>query len=590
MNGRRFPARLAASAGLLAAASLAALLAGCAAGPARTAGLRPALEARGDEGADTSPYGLFLAGQAAIDAGSSRDAATYFGRASAEVPDAGDLKSRAFSAALLSGDIDRAAILAPGEGEGGASVQGLSRLVRAVDALANGHGKLAEAALAQEAPSGPHRVAATLLRPWAAAQAGDVVGALAPLTLDGDGLQAFAALAHAQLLERAGELAEAKAVYRGSLADKSGVFALAHGAFLERRGRRPDAIALYDKALAKTPDDPAFRAAEARAAAGRPAPLAPTVREGAAEALIGPAALMLAQREGEIGLTYLRLALKLDPTLSEAWVLVGDAMAAGGDPDSARDAYDKVKPTSPEYTTARGRLALLLQEAGEKDRALALARATVEAAPNDPPALLVLADLLREDEKYDEAAAVVTRLIDQAGAKADWRLYYLRGASEERAGHWDRAEPDLKRALAIKPEEPEILNYLGYAWVDRGEHLGEALGMLQKATELQPQSGAIVDSLGWARYRLRDYPAAVRELERAASLDPADPEVNSHLGDAYWRSGRRLEATYQWRRVLTLEPDAKMRAAAEARLQGGLAIAETAPRRAPDATPAPARP
>ncbi len=549
------------------------LLAGCASAP--TASLRPPLPAQAEEG-QASPYGLFLAGQAAIDAGSSSDAAAYFSQASAKSPDAAELRARAFSAALLSGDIARAAALAPAAGQGDGPLLGLARLVQAVDALSAGRGREAEAALTGQASSGPHHIAAVLLRPWAAAQAGDTAASIAPIALDGEALQTFAALSHALLLERAGKLTQAEAVYHDQLGDKSGVFALSYGQFLERRGRRPEAVALYDRALARTPDDPAFRAARARAASGRSAPPPPTVREGAAQALIGPAALMLAQKEGELGLTYLRLALRLDPGLSEAWVLVGDAMDAGGDADAARDAYQRVKPTSPEYTTARGRLALLLQQAGQKDAALQLAHETVAAAPNDAPALLVLADLLRDDEKYDEATQVLTRLIERPGAQPDWRLYYLRGASEERAGQWPKAEPDLQRALKLRPEESEVLNYLGYAWVERGEHLGEALGMLQRATELQPDSGAVVDSLGWARYHLHDYGAAVRELERAASLDPADPEVNSHLGDAYWRTGRRLEAQYQWRRVLTLKPDARVRTAVEARLQAGLTAADDA--------------
>jgi Flp pilus assembly protein TadD len=96
----------------------------------------------------------------------------------------------------------------------------------------------------------------------------------------------------------------------------------------------------------------------------------------------------------------------------------------------------------------------------------------------------------------------------------------------------------LQQALKLKPDDPEILNYLGFAWADRGENLKQALTLLQKATLLDPQNGAVIDSLGWVHYRLGDYYQAVHELELAAALDAADPEVNDHLGDAYWRSGR----------------------------------------------------
>lgn len=566
--------RLLTAAGVL---SLATTLAACADGPAARAGLRPTQGVESAQGPRSS-YGLFLAGQAAIGQGSSRDAAAYFGRASAQTPDAADLRTRAFSAALLAGDLPRAAAVAPGAGEGTPSSRSLGRLVQAVEQLADGKGQAAERLLSGPEPIvAPHQAAALLLKPWADFAAGNQAAAVARVDPPGDALDTFAALERAQLLERSGKLSDAELVFTSELAGKPGVFVLAHGLFLERRGRRPEAIALYDAELAKSPRDTAFKAARARAAAGRPAPALPTVREGAAQALIGPAASMLAQKEAELGLTYLRLALRLDPKLAQAWLLVGDAMTAAGDKETARDAYGHVAATAPEFTTARGRLALLLRSEEDKAGALSLARETARAAPDDPQALLVLGELLRDGEQYAEAATTFDRLITLGGAGADWRLYYLRGASRERSGDWPGAQADLQRALQMKPDQPEVLNYLGYAWADRGEHLPQALAMLQKATELQPDSGAIVDSLGWARYRLRDYPAAVRDLEKAVGLDAADPEVNLHLGDAYWRTGRRLEAQYQWKRVLTLQADARIKALAQARLTDGAEAALAAP-------------
>jgi tetratricopeptide (TPR) repeat protein len=349
------------------------------------------------------------------------------------------------------------------------------------------------------------------------------------------------------------------------------LFVLGYGGFLERRGRYQDALAFYDKAIAAKPTDQAFLHARARAARHEPPPPLPTLKEGAAEALIAPAVLMLAQHQGDSGLGYLRLALRLDGNLDEAWVLVGDAMTNAGDAVSARDAYSHVKPGSDQYAVARGDLALALQKAGDKDGALALARETLKDAPTDPRILTLYADLLSEDEQYQDAATALTKAIDAVGdANAGWSLFYLRGASEERSGQWPAAEADLKRSLKLNPDEPEVMNYLGYAWVDRGEHLPEALTLLEKAEARQPDSGAIVDSLGWARYRTGDYASAIIDLERAIQLDPSDPDVNDHLGDVYWRVGRRLEAQYQWRRVLTLEPDPKTKAEVEAKLKDGL--------------------
>ena len=517
--------------------------------------------------ADTSVYGLYLASEAALDNGASRDASLYLSQASARRPDAAFLKERAFAAALVAGDVERAASLAPRPGESDEAAYGLGRVTQAVVALSQDRGKAAYELLAGSG-MGAHWAAASLLTPWAAAAAGDWAVATAPVASSGDrAVQAFGQLDHALLLERAGKFADAEAAYQ-VMSTRGGVFALAYGAFLERRGRRDAALVIYGQSLAKDPTDPAFTAAKARAASNGPAPAAPTIRSGAAEAMIGPAALLLAQKQPDAGLAYLRLALKLDPDLAEAWVLVGDALDAQQDTNGAREAYRQVKPDSAEYTTAQGRLALSLQEEGRKNEALGVVQAVVAAHPNDPHTLLVLSDLYRDDERYGEAVKTLDTLIGLVGhdTASAWRLYYLRGASLERSGQWDLAQKDLQHALDLKPDDPEVMNYLGFAWADRGEHLDEALGLLTKATTLAPDSGAIVDSLGWAYYRLGRYPQAVKELERAASLDPSDPEINDHLGDAYFSSGRKLEAQYQWRRVLTLEPDAKTRTATEAKL------------------------
>jgi Flp pilus assembly protein TadD len=99
------------------------------------------------------------------------------------------------------------------------------------------------------------------------------------------------------------------------------------------------------------------------------------------------------------------------------------------------------------------------------------------------------------------------------------------------------------------------MNYLGYSWVDRGEHMQEGLAMIQRAVALRPDSAAVIDSLGWAYYRMRDYPRAVENLEHAVELDSGDPTLNDHLGDVYWRVGRRTEARYQWQRALSFNPD-----------------------------------
>jgi Flp pilus assembly protein TadD len=196
-----------------------------------------------------------------------------------------------------------------------------------------------------------------------------------------------------------------------------------------------------------------------------------------------------------------------------------------------------------------------------------LARAA--AASGDVDARVTLADLLRSNEQYAEAVQVLDGIIGQSKTP-DWRLLYSRGVAYERLNRWPESQADLQAALKQRPEEPELLNYLGYSWIDRGEHLQEARAMIEKAVATDPRSGAMVDSLGWAFYRMGDYKKAVEKLEEAVELEAGDPEINNHLGDAYWKVGRKDEAQFQWRRVLTLKPDTKIKANAEAKLASGL--------------------
>jgi Flp pilus assembly protein TadD len=244
-------------------------------------------------------------------------------------------------------------------------------------------------------------------------------------------------------------------------------------------------------------------------------------------------------------------------------------MVAAGDVDAARAAYDHPKPGSPDYLGARARLIETYPEPEDAPKVLQLAQDTVKAEPGDPDALTLLADALRTSERYKESADVLDKLIATRGEAASWDLYYMRGVALEQAGNWPDAERDLKKALAMKPDEPDILNYLGYSWIDRGEQIQQGKAMIEKALATKPDSGAIVDSLGWAYYKLGEYDKSVQQLERATELEPADAEINNHLGDAYWRAGRHVEATFQWRRVLTLQPDAKLKAEVEAKLRDG---------------------
>ena len=550
------------------------LVTACATAPEQVAWTPPI-----NDGMGGSAYGAFLAGQGALNDGAGAEAAAYFAKAEVEGGASDMLRDRAFTAAVLAGDIPRAATLAPDGPEASEATKRLGQLVKGVEYMAAGDGKAAQAALSADAIGFPHRGAAALLAPWAAAMAGDQEGSLVRPGMRGDRVvDYFGQLGQAYLFERAKRYDEAETDYKAITGGETpgDIAVLAYGGFLERRNRRPDAIALYDRALQNQPANQGLVTAKARAPSGKNAPPAPNLRQGAAQVLIAPAAGMLAAKQEQLGLAYLRLALRLDPGRNEAWLMVGDIMESAGDVEGARAAYAKPKPGSPEYGAARTKLAWSYQNAKQPDVALKLAAA--DAAGPDPEAKVTYADLLRANDRFAESAQVLSEVI-VARPSPDWRLLYMRGIAYERAGHWPEAENDLEAALKLRPDEPELLNYLGYSWIDKGERLAEALGMVERAVAANPQSGAMIDSLGWAHYRLGDYKKSVELLEQAVELEAGDPEINNHLGDAYWRVGRRVEAEYQWRRVLTLDPDARIKADVDSKLASGQGP------RGPSATP-----
>ena len=555
---------------LVGAASLSALLlCGCA-----SVSQRPPGAVVADTPGDTSSYGLFLAGQSAVNHGDSRKAAELFGGAMrANDADPDFLSLRAFTAALISGDVDRAAALAPMGPSSEAPLRHLGALVRGADALAKGDGKLARAILTGPDADPAHEPGSALLAPWAAAAAGQTEGSIAQPVIEADTIsQFFASLDQGRLFERAHRFEEAETAYRALIAkgDPGGLASLELGEMLERRGRAVEAVAIYGSALGRGANAQITEARDRAAAKGAPPPPL-DIRQGAAQALIAPASALIVRKQPELALAYLRLALRLDPERGEAWMMVGDILNGTGDVAGARLAYAGPKAGSPQYALAREKLAWMAQAAGDKAEAVRIAREARAAKPGDLAAAVTLADLLRANEDYTGSAAILDEVIRGQGDKVDWRLLYMRAIDYQEIDRWPDAEHDLRDALKLKPDEPELLNFLGFSWIDRGEQLPLALSMVQKAVALDPGSGAMIDSLGWGYYRLGVFDKAVEKLERAVELEPADPDVNDHLGDAYWRVGRQTEAQFQWRRVLTLSPSSKVRTAVELKLKQGLA-------------------
>ncbi|WAJ29788.1 tetratricopeptide repeat protein [Antarcticirhabdus aurantiaca] len=363
-----------------------------------------------------------------------------------------------------------------------------------------------------------------------------------------------------------------------------------------RTGHKKEAIDAIRNGLMLTPTFDPLIALEADIEAGKPidAP-ADTAREGAAETLrtLGQA---IKRGDGQqVALLYFHMARALNPNDPSILTALAELAEQAEQLDLAISYYEQVPDNSPYSRMAELQMGLDLWYADRKEEAKTHLRAAIELRPDDIFGYRALANVLSADESYKEAAEVLTKAIElsEPGEVSNWNLYYQRGIAYERQKLWDKAEPDFKTALQLSPEQPQVLNYLGYSWVDMGRNLDEGLDMIRKAVELRPNDGYIIDSLGWAYYRLGRYPEAVEELERAVLITPADPTINDHLGDAYWRVGRQREARFQWDRALKGDPAPAEDVALKIRqkLSNGLdavAAADAPPPPAASGAPAPA--
>ena len=299
--------------------------------------------------------------------------------------------------------------------------------------------------------------------------------------------------------------------------------------------------------------------------------------EGAAEALFNVAGTLTEENSTEIALVYGRLAIALRPDFPLAQMVVGRVLGTLRRPAEAIKVYDTVSRGSPLWWTARLRSAASLEALGKDDEAIAQLRDLSREQETRPDALVNLGDILRSKKRFAESVDAYDAAIKRIGQvdRHHWSLLYSRGISLERSKQWARAEEDFVAALELNPDQPYVLNYLGYSWVDQGINLDRAQKMIERAVELRPNDGYIVDSLGWVLYRLGRHPGAVKQLERAVELRPQDPTINDHLGDAYWMVGRHIEARFQWRRALSLDPEPEQIAAIRKKILNGMAKAKT---------------
>jgi tetratricopeptide (TPR) repeat protein len=442
---------------------------------------------------------------------------------------------------------------------------------------------------------GVHRFIAPLATAWTRMAAGDLPGADAALQ-QLDKFNGFAPLKDFQLgllYDFAGQADKAGSYYEKTLSDNEQLnwrLTDAIANFDERHGKADAAKALYQKFMDQNIGSEIAQTVLAARPAGAPKPLIASASDGLAEAMFDLASVLNQSETLDLALIYDRYALSLKPDFRLAQLLLADILEAQDKPDQSLAMLEQVPHSSPYSWSARLRTAADLETLDRTDEAIAQLKAMAAEAPKTIGADVQLGDVLRNKKRYDEAAAAYNEAIERAAAAGlpdRWTLFYDRGVSQERAGQWQKAEPDLEHALELKPEQPLILNYLGYSWIDKGVKLDQGLKMIEKAVELRPEDGYIVDSLGWAHYRMGDYVGAVEYLERAVELVPSDSTINDHLGDAYWRNGRFTEARYQWRRALQFGPETDDIAPIQAKLDHGLAPVSPASSPAPQTPPPP---
>ena len=487
-------------------------------------------------------------------------AEVYYREALRADPRNSDLLERAFAAALSNGDEPSAASL----GERLLTrdpTNNLARLAIAVHDIAQGQYGTARAHLVGADATRMRDVTTALLTAWCYAGQSDLRHALDTLDRIRDPSVVAFRDYHAGLIAGLlGNSAEAQRRLKSAYdVDRNSLrFADAYARALAAAGNLDGATKVYEDFAAIIPHHPLIEQALADLKANHALdPLVHNAKEGAAEALYGLGSAGSRQGDELPALVYLRLSLYLRPSSDLTAVTLASLFEQLKQGDQVIAAYKLVPSSSPLKMSADIQIALELDTMGKTIEAERRLTDIVAARPHDVDALSSLAELQRSEKKYVEAAATYDKAIAAVGIpqRDNWTLFYFRGICYERSKQWPKAEADFKKALELYPNQPLVLNYLGYSWVDQGLNLEEAFKMLRRAVELRPNDGYIVDSLGWAHYKLGQYPEAAETLEKAVNLKPADPVLNDHLGDAYWRVNRRIEAHFQWNHARDMGPD-----------------------------------
>lgn len=527
--------------------------------------------------------GAYLAARVAEADNDLDSAITYYQRSLDFDPEDQQLQQSLMLALISTGRFDEALPYA-GMLKTVPDVERFSRVALAVDAIRKADYAGAETLLKLSLESDLDKLISTLLTSWAKVGDKKATDALADIdALEGpEWFELFKTYHRALLADQSGLAEDAETSYRatidnvaaGSAAPETWLRAAeSYAGFLARKGDKSGAIDVLDKAEEFAPGRLPLVALRERIEKGETiGPVIATPADGASEVFLDiGGALNRGGGEPFVRL-YLQMALALRKDSDAVLLQLASVAEQQDDAEEAIALYSRIPATSPLKRTSELQLGLNLADLKRHDEAISHLKKLLEDDPSDMRAYLALGGVYGSMEDYKSAAEIYDKAVEKLPkpANTDWNIFYQRGIAYERLKQWPKAEPNFRKALELFPNQPQVMNYLGYSWVDMNINLEEGLELIRKAVELRPSDGYIVDSLGWAYYRLGRFEEAVVELERAVSLKPDDPVLNDHLGDAYWRVGRRLEATFQWSHARDMKPEPDVLLNVQKKLKEGL--------------------
>jgi len=501
---------------------------------------------------------------AALVAGMSNDptsASRFYSESIKFDPRSADLAERALETLLAEGKMTEALPLADTVAKRN-SGSGIARLAQGVRAIKDKNFQTARNIFRRGDRNQSSDITANLLNAWTYQGSGNIKRAFEAVDRIGDepGAKVFRLLHRGLIAKVGGKADEARKALKAAYEADPQTLRTAdlYAQFLISQKETDEALSVYRQLKRLYPRHPLVRAAIANLEQGKA--VEDEIRdesEGIAEVLYGLGSAVTRDGDELASLIYLRLAHYLSPNHNLAALAIADTYERLKQPQSAITAYALIEQTSPLRLTADVQRALNLEQLDEKNQAVAVLKSVSLNHKDEIEPLIALGNVYRARKAFKDAAETYSAAIAALGqpTPGHWSLFYSRGIALERLKRWPEAEADFRKALELSPDQPLVLNYLGYSWVEQNTNLDEAFKMLRRAVEQQPTDGYIVDSLGWAYYRLGQYDKALQLMEKAVDLKAADPTINDHLGDVYWRLGREREARFQWNHARDLNPE-----------------------------------